>query len=340
MYCRKCGKQVDDNSSFCPYCGESFDVPVQNQYVQLTPEEFEALTKNNVPGKPKKKLGKILLVIFLILFGLYCLGNSDSEDSTVGDDAPIQTQAATTDDKDELHEEKTAYTDFVEEQAEPTNQTTNPRLLNCVEYGVEPQKVADEAEIPESELYAPVEQFNPNTVLPDIWNGVDYELSYSGLFARYCELAFVGGGDPTLYYFSYGDLNRDGRYEVIINRPDEETASVNWDVYTLSALPNNGLYYPEYVGTIYGLTNPVFYTAYTGYDDELFVYDWTSEDNVTVTRYLMETDEYGNHSFTKTKDVYSGSSLGTELGDAVGDYFRIEMNNYNMIADGIYYPVQ
>lgn len=23
MYCRKCGKQVDDNANFCPYCGEN-----------------------------------------------------------------------------------------------------------------------------------------------------------------------------------------------------------------------------------------------------------------------------------------------------------------------------
>ena len=23
MYCRKCGKQIDDGTAFCPYCGES-----------------------------------------------------------------------------------------------------------------------------------------------------------------------------------------------------------------------------------------------------------------------------------------------------------------------------
>ena len=87
MFCSKCGKQIPDNTKFCPYCGaqnQMYRPPAQNPYGgagQPSP--------GGPPPSPKKKsrlpliLGLIVLflVFFIaafILFGVFG-GNSGSE---------------------------------------------------------------------------------------------------------------------------------------------------------------------------------------------------------------------------------------------------------------------
>lgn len=68
MYCKKCGKQIDDNSDFCPKCGSS---------------QKETSLNPNTSSKPSGK-GKLPLIIFLIatLFSpflrIYCYSDIDS----------------------------------------------------------------------------------------------------------------------------------------------------------------------------------------------------------------------------------------------------------------------
>ena len=69
MYCKGCGKQIDDNSAFCPHCGKSTAVA-------------QATTK------PKKKkhplLGAILLILGIGLFVGAMTGGNEKEPEKVG----------------------------------------------------------------------------------------------------------------------------------------------------------------------------------------------------------------------------------------------------------------
>jgi uncharacterized membrane protein YvbJ len=58
MYCKKCGKQVDDNATFCPYCGENLQQ--QSNYPQPT--------ANN--EQDKKSAGFDVLAFFIPIVGL------------------------------------------------------------------------------------------------------------------------------------------------------------------------------------------------------------------------------------------------------------------------------
>ena len=52
MYCRKCGRKLDDNMMICPTCGEN----------------------NTSPAKPKKVWPKVLIIVGSILLGLIIVG--------------------------------------------------------------------------------------------------------------------------------------------------------------------------------------------------------------------------------------------------------------------------
>ena len=57
MYCKKCGKQISDDSKYCKYCGISVDetVPANNADIPTTTQELKSevvvTSKENVPVK-------------------------------------------------------------------------------------------------------------------------------------------------------------------------------------------------------------------------------------------------------------------------------------------------
>ena len=67
MYCKHCGKEIDDNSKFCNLCGKSLVDQVEAQVA--------VPTANNVTSSPKKKLGFIgamagllsSIILFIVL---------------------------------------------------------------------------------------------------------------------------------------------------------------------------------------------------------------------------------------------------------------------------------
>ena len=70
MYCKKCGKQVEDGSSFCPYCGAD----LREQEVEVVEAESE---KNEVSRGPWKAfaivgyfLGIVGFVTSFLIFGM------------------------------------------------------------------------------------------------------------------------------------------------------------------------------------------------------------------------------------------------------------------------------
>lgn len=76
MFCKNCGKEVDDNSKFCQYCGYSFSQPNQEQ--ELNIEESISDTSTSLPapdGKKKFSLTKnVKIVIAIVAVILCCIG--------------------------------------------------------------------------------------------------------------------------------------------------------------------------------------------------------------------------------------------------------------------------
>ena len=57
MYCKKCGKQISDDSKYCKYCGILVDetVPANNTDIATTTQELKSevvvTSKENAPVK-------------------------------------------------------------------------------------------------------------------------------------------------------------------------------------------------------------------------------------------------------------------------------------------------
>ena len=83
MYCRKCGAQIEDTSSYCPYCGEATYVnhPQQNPtnnndvYADYLNNNYNNNSNNNNAvansnNQSKTAVG-VLMSLFLGLLGLF-----------------------------------------------------------------------------------------------------------------------------------------------------------------------------------------------------------------------------------------------------------------------------
>ena len=65
MYCKKCGKQIDDDSLFCTYCGKSLAGDQRDDLSLETCESnVSATPENELPNKPEKF--SLLWLLFLI----------------------------------------------------------------------------------------------------------------------------------------------------------------------------------------------------------------------------------------------------------------------------------
>lgn len=303
-------------------------------------EEVKVTTEETNEQKPKRDY-KIFVIIFVVVLVTHFVrtGGCGKEDDNLPTAEELeQADGFTAEDGPIITEDGLIITPV------GYNTTVNPRLVELVDYNADAPKVAGDAEIDEKELYANILQ--PNTVLPEEWNGIDYQCAYSGLFARYCELAFNNPRqDPTIYSFAWGDMDGDGIYEVIIQRPNSGSDSydypqenpMNWDVYKLSTTTNNGLYYPMYVGTLENLIDPCFYHAVYSARHTLYTIDYvgTSEYDETINKVEVSRSNIKDYVLS-TEHVYSGYDGTVEYSNST-DVFMFEFW-YGSIADGIEYP--
>ena len=66
MYCRNCGKEIDDNASFCPSCGQSV-----NGYGNPAPGPAPASAVYDSDVSDKSRLIAAILAWFLGCFGIH-----------------------------------------------------------------------------------------------------------------------------------------------------------------------------------------------------------------------------------------------------------------------------
>lgn len=91
MYCKNCGKQIEDDAKFCPSCGASMNGPATQPTVEKAP--VSAPQANSTRAKePKKKgigcLGTIGIVLALSLLIIFIGAMGEDEPEKVGDNDP------------------------------------------------------------------------------------------------------------------------------------------------------------------------------------------------------------------------------------------------------------
>ena len=65
MHCRKCGKEIEENSKFCPYCG--FDLKEGQDKVTDTKKQNVQLQKEDKSVSPKKWVIPTVIVAGIII---------------------------------------------------------------------------------------------------------------------------------------------------------------------------------------------------------------------------------------------------------------------------------
>ena len=65
MFCRRCGKQIDDNAKFCPYCGESTTrhIDYDDEPITIQKEEVKEFHLNET------KVVSVPTIIMFVLTG-------------------------------------------------------------------------------------------------------------------------------------------------------------------------------------------------------------------------------------------------------------------------------
>ena len=66
MFCRRCGRQIDDNAKFCPYCGESTSIHIDynEEPVTLKKEEMQEIHLNET------KVVAVPTIVMFVLTGI------------------------------------------------------------------------------------------------------------------------------------------------------------------------------------------------------------------------------------------------------------------------------
>ena len=80
MYCKKCGKLIDDDSKYCRYCGEGFD-SVNNQLIKVSEKDDEVI----ISKKAKTFWIVFLIVSFVCLVAFVLYSSYDSNKATNND---------------------------------------------------------------------------------------------------------------------------------------------------------------------------------------------------------------------------------------------------------------
>ena len=93
MYCFKCGKEIDDNVKFCPYCGKSQpnninDIPIENQKDIIEDNNINNFNNKKASNKKNKNIiiisaCAVCIVIALAFGGYYLKSSLDNKNSVI-----------------------------------------------------------------------------------------------------------------------------------------------------------------------------------------------------------------------------------------------------------------
>ncbi len=127
MFCRKCGKQIEDGSTFCPYCGEPVQRIVQNEQ----PQKEQSSSKGLIIGLVSAGAVLLAAVVLIFVFDVFHLSDKEekiAEATTVTEE--ITTQEATT-------EAPTATKEIATQEATTEPEVSTPEEPEEAVYGEE-----------------------------------------------------------------------------------------------------------------------------------------------------------------------------------------------------------
>ena len=87
MFCRKCGRKIDDNANFCPYCREKTGVGDAKKLKQFNTENDTKQSKKkrrHLKKGKKPRLSVIAVAVFVIVIGGVTLGKMADHRSNTG----------------------------------------------------------------------------------------------------------------------------------------------------------------------------------------------------------------------------------------------------------------
>lgn len=70
MYCKHCGKQIDDDSTFCKYCGKSLEEPIKTLDNSTNSSEIPTNSFKSLFNLDKRKIDIILALVLWVIIGL------------------------------------------------------------------------------------------------------------------------------------------------------------------------------------------------------------------------------------------------------------------------------
>lgn len=68
MYCSKCGKQINENSQYCKYCGHSV---ASNNVTNNSNQENTSKTNSSIDNKKNTAIGVIAMIIIGVIIGIF-----------------------------------------------------------------------------------------------------------------------------------------------------------------------------------------------------------------------------------------------------------------------------
>lgn len=157
MFCGKCGKQIEDNAKFCPYCGAvsgrgaagtgAGAAPVQ-KIQPAAPEREQKLEKKsgNVPETTKEKAGKSktgLVIGAVVCVGVIAVGAWKFGSGLLAGSVPEETAAS---------EDETVEEEMMVAEEEPTEAYAESE--NLVEETEETEELEETEEPEETEMLA------------------------------------------------------------------------------------------------------------------------------------------------------------------------------------------
>ena len=125
MFCTNCGKEIDDASRFCPYCGASMEIEElqDDNNVYEEPRHTYDNSTQYEEGEPSNKkaliIGGIVLLLAVIGVSAYLLGKKDDSPAVIA-----TTEATTEQDTTEESEVTTEATEVTTATTEVTTEAT------------------------------------------------------------------------------------------------------------------------------------------------------------------------------------------------------------------------
>lgn len=208
MFCAKCGKEIDNNSKFCPFCGQKVGEPVVNKRNISFSIPFHISAKKVVP---------VAIIFVILLFIIGKLSGSGSSDYERALKAYIKYA-------DSMDREASYYLVDIDHDSVPEclvwDYAGNGSLDHIRVLGYKKRKIVEVSGLSYTKTVSSIDNIQDGTVLWD--SDGDYFVIYSNNQDWYEEMCI-----EQIYKIDSSGINK---YHTIIKRKSNSDAYWSYDV--------------------------------------------------------------------------------------------------------------